>query len=144
MKGRKTLIGRNLRPEDSFKFQLTGGNDETKKAIEAGIVKIPENSIQVQWKGTDRQQEFPLGSIEILEEGIYCFHVNEKLPEGVTQENPVGIDGIRYDSHTAEIIVTVKANEEETELTSTVTYDNSTAIADVYKRQILSGGDRGS
>ena len=137
LKGRKTLIGRNLRPEDSFKFQLTGGNDETKKAIEAGIVKIPENSIQVQWKGTDRQQEFPLGSIEILEEGIYCFHVNEKLPEGVTQENPVGIDGIRYDSHTAEIIVTVKANEEETELTSTVTYDNSTAIAEEDKNANL-------
>ena len=63
--------------------------------------------------------------------------MNEKLPEGVTQENPVGIDGIRYDSHTAEIIVTVKANEEETELTSTVTYDNSTAIAEEDKNANL-------
>ena len=135
LKGRKTLIGRNLRPEDSFKFQLTGGDDETKKAIEAGIVKIPENPIQVQGEGTDRQQEFPLGPIEILEAGTYCFHVNEKLPEGVTQENPVGTDGIQYDSHTAEIIVTVKANEEE--LTSTVTYDNSTAIAEEDKNANL-------
>ena len=125
--GTKTLMGRMLSANEQYSFNLTAGDEPTKKAIEDGAILLPENTTATATgDGTAAAADFAFGQITFKAEGIYTFHITEQLPLGATEENPVS-GGIRYDRHTAVVTVTVTKAADSNILTAEATYDNAGA-----------------
>ena len=79
----KTLVGRKWRASDSFPFEISAGDDATKKAVADGTVTIPANrAVWVKSKGAKAK----FGSISFTATGTYTFTVAEG------QHNIPGVD----------------------------------------------------
>lgn len=103
LNGTKILNGRNITANDNFTFEL--------KAASAydGKVEMPETTtVTVKGDGASNTTDFSFDPITFTDEGEFVFNITEKLPDGVTNENPVS-GGIRYDTHTT--VVTVKVTK---------------------------------
>ena len=79
----KKLVGRDWKPSDSFMFEISAGDDVTKKAIDRGYVKLPSNRT-VMINSKDGKQRFD--AIEFTHTGDYSFTISE------TQHNIQGVD----------------------------------------------------
>ena len=70
----KTLVGRKWRASDSFPFEISAGDDATKKAIADGTVTLPANrAVWVKSKGSTAK----FGGISFTATGTYTFAVSE-------------------------------------------------------------------
>lgn len=99
LNGTKILNGRNITENDKFTFEL-------KAADNYANVEMPAiTEVNVTGDGTSNEANFSFDPITFTGEGEFVFNITEKLPDGVTKENPVS-GGIRYDTNTT--VVTVK------------------------------------
>lgn len=127
LKGRKTLVGRNITGDDAFAFTLVPDAD-TAAAIERGEIVTAENygHAAVEGDGSANTAGFTFGDITFKKPGTYRFSVGETLPAGVTADSPVS-GGVRYDTHVAAVSVEVAPNSATGLLEARVTYDNTGA-----------------
>ena len=124
LKGTKILNGRNITANDSFTFKLTADGDYGDKVV------MPGNTEEtVTGNGTLNTADFSFDPITFTDEGKFVFNITEKLPNGVTKENPVS-GGIRYDTHTT--VVTVKVTKGDDNILNAVvtSYKNAEGSTD--------------
>ena len=108
LNGTKTLQGRYIMNSDNFTFKLEAGDEATTAAIRNEDVDLPATTeVTVNGDGNSDTSDFAFDAIKFKTEGIYTFKITEKLPDGVTAGNPVS-GGIRYDTHTSTVTVTVQ------------------------------------
>lgn len=74
--GNKTLIGRDMKPGESFEFVLSS-NAATGNAIRNGIVVVPSSSVTVTGGKNDVAKSFAFEDIEFKKAGTYLFTVSE-------------------------------------------------------------------
>lgn len=132
LKVTKVLDGRKWIDADSFSFKLEA-TDDTVKAVEDGVVKLPDNARKLVITGTDEDHKASFGNIKFTKPGKYTFKVTEVVPGGAV--NNV-LNGITYDSSVKNITVSVTDNSDGTlkvtvaegsdELTFTNEYKSST------------------
>ena len=106
-----------------FQFTITGGDEATNAAIEAGTVVLPQNATAT----SDADGNFNFGDITFNKKGTYTFTVSEVVP---AEEDK--IPGVAYDAKPVTITVYVTDNndgtltaelaEDSPELTFTNTY----------------------
>ena len=106
-----------------FQFTITGGDEATNAAIEAGTVVLPQNATAT----SDADGNFNFGDITFNKKGTYTFTVSEVVP---AEEDK--IPGVAYDADPVTITVHVTDNndgtltaelaEDSPELTFTNTY----------------------
>lgn len=121
---RKVLAGRDWFDTDAFTFTLGSAGAITSEAITTGKVVLPANATGITIKKTNNG-EAAFGDIVFKEEGIYAFLIKE------TDENADN-PKIKYDSHTATVIVTVTDNNQG-QLVATVTnYIGAMTFENVY------------
>lgn len=125
--GQKTLDGRNLTAGDAYGFTLTP-DDAAEAAIADGSITVADsyNTASVTGDGTGKTAGFTFGDITFKTAGSYTFTITENLPQGVSADNPVA-DGIKYDTHSAVVTVTVTADETTGLLSADVVYSNTGA-----------------
>lgn len=130
LKGVKTIQGRKLRADDSFSFSLEAGNTETTEAITTGKIVMPaETTVAIAGSGSSDTAEFSFDEITFKSEGTYVFKIAEILPPGVSEQSPVSGE-IWYDTHVAEITVTVTRDAATGILQAVASYDNTGGISD--------------
>ena len=101
LNGTKILNGRNITENDSFTFEL-------KAADNYANVEMPAiTEVTVTGNGASKTANFSFDPITFTGEGEFVFNITEKLPDGVTKENPVS-GGIRYDTHTTVVTVVIE------------------------------------
>lgn len=123
--GTKTLDGRNLTANDTYRFRIAGNDETTTQAIENGTVVLPTvTEVSVTGDGTSAQADFTFGEITFKAAETYEFAVTEIFPQGVTEDSPVQ-DGICYDTHTS--VVTVTVTEQNGILSAAVACSNAGA-----------------
>lgn len=104
--GTKTLIGRDMLPNETFGFELLPADDATQSAIENGAVRTKA----VAQGGTNGQAaDFSFGDATFTKPGTYTFLVHENSWN--SKKIPVdGTQGMTFDRHTATIVMTVTDN----------------------------------
>ena len=120
MNGPWEATGKDL---SRFQFTITGGDEATNAAIEAGTVVLPQNATAT----SDADGNFNFGDITFNKKGTYTFTVSEVVP---AEEDK--IPGVAYDADPVTITVHVTDNndgtltaelaEDSPELTFTNTY----------------------
>ena len=123
LRGTKTLTGRDMKENETFDFTLTAGDDNTKTAIQNGVVTIAENGDKAVVAGAKdgETKEFQFGDVTFTKAGTYTFDIKENVPQ--TQAG-----GMTYDAHTTKVIVTVVRDTEDfAKLKASVSYNSSTA-----------------
>ena len=125
--GQKTLDGRNLTAGDAYGFTLTP-DDAAAAAIADGSITVADsyNTASVTGDGTGKTADFIFGDITFKTAGSYTFTITENLPQGVSADSPAA-DGIKYDTHSAVVTVTVAADETTGLLSADVVYSNTGA-----------------
>lgn len=122
--GTKTLRGREITANDSFTFVLTAGGDYDGKVV------MPKNTeVTVIGNGTSNTADFSFDPITFTDEGEFVFNITEKLPNGVTKENPVS-GGIRYDTHTTVVTVNVTKGKDNILNAVVTSYKNAEGSTD--------------
>lgn len=124
LNGTKILNGRKITENDKFTFVLTAGGDYDGKVV------MPKNTeVNVTGNGTSNTADFSFDPITFTDEGEFVFNITEKLPDGVTKDNPVS-GGIRYDTHTT--VVTVKVTKGNDNILNAVvtSYNNADGSTD--------------
>lgn len=127
LNGTKILNGRNITANDNFTFEL--------KAASAydGKVEMPETTtVTVKGDGASKTADFSFDPITFKETGTYTFNITEKLPDGVTAENPVS-GGIRYDTHTTVVTVVIEKDTDGI-LKAVVTSYNNAEVSNVNNK----------
>lgn len=122
LRGTKTLTGRDMKENETFDFTLTAGDDNTKTAIQNGVVTIAENGDKAVVAGAKdgETKEFQFGDVTFTEAGTYTFDIKENVPQ--TQAG-----GMTYDAHTTKVIVTVVRDTEDfAKLKASVSYNSGT------------------
>ncbi len=113
----KTLSGREWTNDDAFTFTLTPVDN-------APMPEGENNNILTLTKPeSGNVQTGSFGAITYDKEGTYEYTIQEKLPDGVSSEDP-SLNGIAYDVHESK--VTVNVTNENGQLKATVTYDDGT------------------
>ena len=123
LRGTKTLTGRDMKENETFDFTLTAGDDNTKTAIQNGVVTIAENGdIAVVAGAKDGEtKEIQFGDITFTKTGTYTFDIKENVPQ-------TKAGGMTYDAHTTKVTVNVVRDTEEfAKLKASVSYNNGTA-----------------
>ena len=123
LRGTKTLTGRDMKENETFDFTLTAGDDNTKTAIQNGVVTIAENGDKAVVAGAKdgETKEFQFGDVTFTKAGNYTFDIKENVPQ--TQAG-----GMTYDAHTTKVTVNVVRDTEEfAKLKASVSYNNGTA-----------------
>ena len=123
LRGTKTLTGRDMKENETFDFTLTAGDDNTKTAIQNGVVTIAQNGDKavVADAKDGETKEFQFGDVTFTKAGTYTFDIKENVPQ--TQAG-----GMTYDAHTTKVIVTVVRDTEDfAKLKASVSYNSSTA-----------------
>ena len=107
--GTKTLIGRDMLPNESFGFVLLAADDATQSAIDNGVVKLTSADAVAQGGKNGRAVGFSFGNATFTKPGTYTFMVRENLWNG--QSIPADDEqGMKFDRRTATIVVTVTDN----------------------------------
>lgn len=128
--GSKILKGRRLSADDNFSFRLTASDPVTTEAVNNGTVVLPaETTVTVAGMGSADTEEFCFDEIIFKSEGTYIFNVTEILPSGVSEKSPVS-GTVWYDTHAAEVTVTVTRDPATGILQPVVSYDNTGGISD--------------
>lgn len=122
----KTMLGRNLKNGETYTFFVLGADEDTKPAVEQGIIELP-NAITLTGTGS---ATWVIRSAEITfypnEPATYTFAINE--------DNSNPYDGVLYDQHTAYVTVEVFKNTTTKKWEAKVIeYDNSGALNDADK-----------
>lgn len=108
--GTKTLIGRDMLPNESFGFVLLAADDATQSAIDNGVVKLTSADAVAQGGKNGRAVGFSFGNATFTKPGTYTFMVRENLWNG--QSIPADDEqGMKFDRRTATIVVTVTDND---------------------------------
>lgn len=130
LNGTKTLKGREITADDSFTFILTKAEDY------GASVEMPETTeVTITGDGKSNTADFRFDPITFTNEGEFAFNITEKLPNGVTKENPVS-GGIRYDTHTT--VVTVKVTKgDDNILNVVVTSYNNADVSTVTEKAVF-------
>lgn len=102
MTGPWQATGKDL---SGFQFTITGENEETNAAIEAGTVVLPEEKTVT----SDVQGKFNFGDITFNKKGTYTFTVSEVVP---AEEDK--IPGVTYNAAPVTITVNVTDNNDGT------------------------------
>ena len=102
MTGPWQATGKDL---SGFQFTITGENEETNAAIEAGTVVLPEEKTVT----SDVQGKFNFGDITFNKKGTYTFTVSEVVP---AEEDK--IPGVTYNAAPVTITVHVTDNNDGT------------------------------
>lgn len=105
----KTFTGRDWGASDKFTYTLS--------AVD-GAPMPDNNEVTVEKPVSGNSNRVGFGEITYDEEGIYKYEITEK--KGT-------LGGVKYDTHTAKVTVTVVEDTESGTLNANVTYDNSTA-----------------
>lgn len=134
----KELTGRDWFAADEFTFRLTPAGD-TAEAVTNKIVKMGADEITITKDSEDKTASF--GEIEFTEPGTYNF---------VIEETAGNIAGITYDTHKADVVVTVTDNLDGTmtavavptivgSLTFVNNYTPADAVAVIEGTKVLEG-----
>lgn len=133
LKVTKVLDGRKWIDADSFSFKLEATGD-TVKAVEDGVVKLPDNASELVITGTDKDHKASFGNIKFTKPGTYTFQVTEAVPEGA--ENNV-LNGITYDSSVKNITVSVTDNSDGTLKVTVAEGSDELTFTNVYKSSTI-------
>ena len=127
--GTKTLTGRDMLPNETFGFVLLAADDATQSAIASGVVSLNKTDAVAQQGANGRAVGFSFGDATFTKPGTYTFLVRENLWNG--QSIPADDEqGMKFDRHTAKIVVTVTDNNGV--LTATRTVENSLDFTNRY------------
>lgn len=127
LSGSKTLLGHEWSHEETehvFTFELYEANEEY--VVADGTAPMTASNDPA---AQDREGEFSFDKLVFEEEGSYYYVIREKLPAGVTAEDPRDDStGIIYDLKEHHIHVTVTVDPEDvTALKATYTVDGTDA-----------------
>ena len=127
--GTKTLTGRDMLPNETFGFVLLAADDATQSVIASGVVSLNKTDAVAQQGANGRAVGFSFGDATFTKPGTYTFLVRENLWNG--QSIPADDEqGMKFDRHTAKIVVTVTDNNGV--LTATRTVENSLDFTNRY------------
>ena len=135
IKGSKTLVGRDMKDNESFKFELSAADESTEKAINDKSVIIPKDSATVTNAKNSQPAGFSFEDIEFSKVGTYVFNIKEI---DIPNENG---NGMTYDRNIDTVKVIVKDNNGQLEA-EVVYNDGSTQQAEFvneYKASISYG-----
>ena len=128
--GTKTLIGRDMLPNESFGFVLLAADDATQSAITSGVVSLNKTDAVAQRGANGRSVDFSFGDATFTKPGTYTFLVRENSWNSQNIPAADGEKGMAFDRHTAKIVVTVTDNNGV--LTTTRTVENSLGFTNRY------------
>ena len=136
IEGSKTLTGRawDEANSETFGFQLTSDDDDTKTAIDNGWVAVPDENgtekalalpVTAEAMANDPTHAFNFGNMKFTHPGTFTFQVNETSwnNQKISGLSDADKKGMTFDTHTAEVTVVV-TNNEDGKLTAGVTYNN--------------------
>lgn len=122
IEGKKTLIGRDMKPQESFEFSISGANAATNNAVRNGIITVPESTVTVNGGKDGVAKEFAFSNIEFKKAGTYEFAVTEIKGNSLSVE---------YDSNTINVTVVIDdANDDGNLEVKSVTYSNNKTFAE--------------
>lgn len=113
LQGQKTLIGRDMKANETFRFAVTESDTFTKNHVVRG-----NTTAAVQDGKNNKAVAFDFGKWTFKMPGTYRFAISEIVEE---REG-----GVSYDEHVANVVVVVEDNNGQLQASS-ITYDNSTA-----------------
>ena len=128
--GTKTLIGRDMLPNESFGFVLLAADDATQSAITSGVVSLNKTDAVAQRGANGRSVDFSFGDATFTKPGTYTFLVRENSWNSQDIPAADGEKGMAFDRHTVKIMVTVTDNNGV--LTATRTVENSLGFTNRY------------
>lgn len=117
--GNKTLVGRDMKTDETFEFVLAPGNAATNLAVRTGSIVMGETTATVTG-GTDGVAvSFEFEDATFRKPGTYLFNITETVGEA---------GGVTYDEHVCTVTVVVTDNNGQLE--AAVTYNNGAGAAD--------------
>lgn len=123
LKATKNFVGRDMKPGESFNFQMAAADKKTQDAITAGDISMPANTgATVSGLTNNTPQEFSFQDITFKKAGVYTFNITE---------NVGSIPGVAYDSHTCTATVTV-TDDGLGNLSATVSYAGGQTFTNTY------------
>lgn len=127
--GTKVLTGRDMAEGETFGFKLSAADDATQKAIDDGIIVIPQDAKEAVASGAKagKGAEFSFGEMTFKKPGTYSFAVQEDKYCGKNlDEVGTATGGIVFDRHVHKVTVKV-TDDHKGKLVAEVSYDNGPA-----------------
>lgn len=127
--GTKVLTGRDMAEGETFGFKLSAADDATQKAVDEGIIVIPQDADKAVVSGATAGVEagFSFGEMTFKKPGTYSFAVQEdKYCGNALDTAGTATGGIVFDRHVHKVTVTV-TDDHTGKLVAAVSYDNGPA-----------------
>lgn len=127
--GTKVLTGRDMAEGETFGFKLSAADDATQKAVNEGIIVIPQDAEKAVVSGAKAGDEtrFSFGEMTFKKPGTYSFAVQEDKYCGKDLDAAgTATGGIVFDRHVHKVTVTV-TDDHTGKLVAAVSYDNGPA-----------------
>lgn len=141
--GTKVLTGRDMAEGETFGFKLSAADDATQKAVNEGIIVIPQDADKAVVSGAKAGDEtrFSFGEMTFKKPGTYSFAVQEdKYCGNDLDAAGTATGGIVFDRHVHKVTVTV-TDDHKGKLVAAVSYDNGPAkFENKYEQQAQFSG----